>query len=398
MGAMAKGVSYIEEYISNADVGDITEYIPKLKDDNKMSPCKQCEGTLAYNSVYEKDELLNRLGETLKESIEQILDKELIYSYTYARYYPEGAELTPHVDRETCEFTVSMTLGSSNDDQNWPLHFKQDDGTIQEAPMKKGDICIMKGVKNYHWRNKNPKEWQLQLFVHYNDKNGLFADKIEQVREQSPYQDLRLVGSAHGQNLRELTKSGDCWVFSGLDGVGGDICAFYQKMWRNHPDLVPGEVGGRDISGIDKDIRNVMKMELPVHNGIGGILAASIYSANAQAWEYDVSFTSQVEYLVYRVGGKYDCHKDTAMEFPKTLPNPNNKPYPIVRKLTAITVLNDDFEGGKFFIQTELGMEYPPQKKGDIIVFPSTTHHGCEPVTKGERHAVVAWVDGPRIR
>jgi PKHD-type hydroxylase len=41
---------------------------------------------------------------------------------------------------------------------------------------------------------------------------------------------------------------------------------------------------------------------------------------------------------------------------------------------------------------------YPPQEKGDIIVFPSFMVHGVEPVTKGKRFTVVTWLVGPYFK
>ena len=69
-----------------------------------------------------------------------------------------------------------------------------------------------------------------------------------------------------------------------------------------------------------------------------------------------------------------------------------------VRKLTCITIINDGFKGGLFYILNGSGEKFfPPQKKGDIIVFPSSTLHGCETVYEGQRHAVVAWMNGRQV-
>jgi PKHD-type hydroxylase len=65
------------------------------------------------------------------------------------------------------------------------------------------------------------------------------------------------------------------------------------------------------------------------------------------------------------------------------------------RKLTILAFLNDDFEGGRLFLQTGHNRVYPPQQPGSVLVFPSFVLHGVEPVTKGIRRSVVTWLVGP---
>jgi PKHD-type hydroxylase len=68
---------------------------------------------------------------------------------------------------------------------------------------------------------------------------------------------------------------------------------------------------------------------------------------------------------------------------------------PECRKLTVLMFLNDDFEGGKLFIQNGHEKIYPPQAPGTCLVFPSFMLHGVEPVTKGIRRSIVTWLVGP---
>jgi PKHD-type hydroxylase len=60
--------------------------------------------------------------------------------------------------------------------------------------------------------------------------------------------------------------------------------------------------------------------------------------------------------------------------------------------------LNDDCEGGRFFIQTSGQKIYPPQKKGSIIIFPSFQLYGVEEVTKGNKYVVITWLMGPYFK
>jgi len=61
----------------------------------------------------------------------------------------------------------------------------------------------------------------------------------------------------------------------------------------------------------------------------------------------------------------------------------------------------DSYEGGDliFDLPEEL---CPPKEKtrkqGTIIIFPLFARHMVTPVTKGERHAMVSWIEGLNFR
>lgn len=82
--------------------------------------------------------------------------------------------------------------------------------------------------------------------------------------------------------------------------------------------------------------------------------------------------------------GKYDWHTDNG--------------YDSMRKLSFIMQLSnpEDYEGGK--VQMKTGpekMDMLPNKRGDMIIFPSHVLHRVTPVTKGERQSLVSWISGP---
>jgi PKHD-type hydroxylase len=61
---------------------------------------------------------------------------------------------------------------------------------------------------------------------------------------------------------------------------------------------------------------------------------------------------------------------------------------------SAIIYINDDFKGGKFYLQNGHEKYYPPQSKGTVLVFPSFIMHGVEDVEDGNRYSVVCWMVG----
>ena len=98
-----------------------------------------------------------------------------------------------------------------------------------------------------------------------------------------------------------------------------------------------------------------------------------------------------LQYSEYGVGGEYGWHRDV-----------HEKPYPngLVRKMSFSTILNDDFEGGEFDIETKNPADKKrydtfDNKKHNTIIFPSHMWHRVRPVKFGVRKSIVGWVLGP---
>lgn len=75
----------------------------------------------------------------------------------------------------------------------------------------------------------------------------------------------------------------------------------------------------------------------------------------------------------YDVGGQSPVHKDANGRF-------TGKEY------TFITIVDDGFEGGEFFINDEV----IHLERGDALIFQINYPHGIKPVTKGNRVSLVA--------
>ena len=98
-----------------------------------------------------------------------------------------------------------------------------------------------------------------------------------------------------------------------------------------------------------------------------------------------------LQYSEYGVGGEYGWHRDI-----------HDKPYPngLVRKVSFSSILNDDFEGGEFDIETRNPADKKrydtfDNKKQNTIIFPSHMWHRVRPVKYGVRKSIVGWVLGP---
>jgi hypothetical protein len=246
--------------------------------------------------------------------------------------------------------------------------------------MQVGDAVLYRGMEVEHWREKYTEgQWQAQVFLHYVDADGPHADQKYDGREQLG-QDIKV--TSENNTIESIT---DCAVFK--NHLSNDFCSNLINTYSKDNIEKEPPVIGAGIGTIDKSIRDVERVLLPQNAGIGATLTATGLNANKYWWKYNITHGNQTELLIYKPEGHYNAHVDT-------FHNHSDE----TRKLTVLAFLNDDFEGGKFFIQTSENRFYPPQEKGTIIVFPSFVLHGVEPVIKGVRYSCVSWMAGPYFK
>ena len=101
---------------------------------------------------------------------------ELLPTYACWRMYTWGACLKKHKDRESCEISVTVSLGSS-DDKPWPIY-------INDKPviLEHGDAVIYLGMEDTHHRNTLDSDYHAQVFLHYVDKNGPGRNNVKDGR------------------------------------------------------------------------------------------------------------------------------------------------------------------------------------------------------------------------
>jgi predicted 2-oxoglutarate/Fe(II)-dependent dioxygenase YbiX len=350
----------------------------------------QCPKSSALRDSQTFDQLLL----DLLPHFEQATGLTLLPTYAYARLYEPGEVLKIHQDREACEISASVTLGLEGD--VWPIYLgtpsaePTDCGRVDrhdtmvyakdvgEFTMDVGDAVLYRGCELYHWRDEYSEgTWQAQVFLHYVDANGPYRDWIYDKRD--------------GLSVLPLGEESDLTWWTYTDVLSSKGCDLLVSQYSTAPDEEAG-VGEPDRSRVDKTIRNVNRVILPVHKGIGARLAAVGLDANAHRWKFDIVRADQSEFLKYPAGGgRYTGHMDTML---------TNKPDNLreCRKLTVLAFLNDNFKGGRFFFQLGSEKVYPPQAKGTVLVFPSFLVHGVEDVEEGERYSVLTWMVGPWFR
>jgi predicted 2-oxoglutarate/Fe(II)-dependent dioxygenase YbiX len=376
------GYVYLPDFLDKENCEQLTVELHRLVSDGMTRKDEQCPLSDAVHGASTFDSLL----EQLTPYFEEASGKTLYPTYAYARIYRPGDELKVHTDRPACEISVTLTLGF--DGTIWPIYMADESAdssglevigendvtfnltNIAEISMNVGDAVLYRGQVKRHWRNKFQGKWQAQVFLHYVDANGPHADQRYDGRETLSH------------HTPEKNPDFLYWYF--LDSLPKEAC---KKLIDGYDQLKDEEasVGVGNQGTIDKEIRDVNRVSLDTHRGIGATLAGIGLHANAQFWKFDIDKANQVDYLKYDKNGHYLPHVDTFMV----------AGLGETRKLTVLAFLNDDFEGGKLFLQNGHERVYPPQTAGTVIVFPSFVLHGVEPVTSGIRRSIVTWLVGP---
>ena len=120
------------------------------------------------------DFVMEGLLEKLHGDIERASGLKLFPTYSYFRIYKQGDALARHTDRPSCEISVTLCLGFEQH-ATWPIWIEGPRGSFS-ANLQPGDALLYRGVECPHWREKFEGRRQAQVFLHYVDQNGRYAD------------------------------------------------------------------------------------------------------------------------------------------------------------------------------------------------------------------------------
>jgi len=360
----------------------LTKWLKKCVETKEAVQDPQCpkSWSMWHHPITDKalEEFLPRMEEETGE--------QLFPTYAYARLYQKGEVLKCHTDRPPCEYSATITLG--HDGEVWPFWAADpgedtDQGIVGEdnkihriknskkLTIEIGDAVIYKGCEAPHWRDSFEGQWQTQIFLHYVEQDGPNA---EWKYDQRP-------ALAHHEQLKD---SGEVLYWYVPNAIADVSCDQMMQKFEA-VDSHKAFVGDGDDGVVDLAIRDVNKIQITHELGIGATLSGMGMNINQRAWKFDITHSNQAEYLKYDANGHYKTHVDTFC-----CPGANE-----TRKLTVLAFLNDDFEGGKLYLENGHERIYPPQEKGTVLVFPSFMNHGVEPVTNGIRRSIVTWLVGP---
>ena len=374
----------------------MSDHLHSLVETKKTIKDTQCP---LSESVY-GDPVLDGLLEAMRPKIEEATGLKLNPTYSYARKYAPGDELKPHIDREACEISATLTLGFDGD--IWPIHVSRDATTEKDVgaiDLPVGSLIIYRGMEINHWREPYKEgKWQCQVFLHYVDADG-------------PHKDLKYDNRPNlgtTSNTRQVvpTVTPPNYIIFGLlpsdkflfmtrenflsEGTINSIIDYSRdKLSAARIGLEP------EFDNLDTKIRNASSCWLGIDrfDWLYQQLESQIKEFNWLNFKFNLHGMELMNYLEYHAGkdevdehghGKYVKHIDGGF-------NSN-------RKLTFSIQLSDpsEYEGGDLLIWEGNDPITVPKKKGIVVFFPSSVMHEVTPVTRGIRRSLVGWVNGPQ--
>ena len=110
----------------------------------------------------------------LVDTVSAVVGERVKPSYVYAACYVSGAELRKHIDREQCEFSVTLCLDFSPEPKKetpWPIRLDTARGPISVC-QSLGDGLVYRGTRVPHYRDVLTEgQTSTSIFFHYVREN-----------------------------------------------------------------------------------------------------------------------------------------------------------------------------------------------------------------------------------
>jgi len=349
------------------------EEAKELSDAIKKSPKNDGDCQVPKSFSYYNLAPCNILLGRLLDIVSKHAGKQLKPAYAYCRVCFKGADLKPHKDRPSCEYSVTLNLSQSHP---WAIYMGKK--AIIQSP---GDGVLYKGCDIEHSRKEFEGDEYVQVFLHYVDAHGPYKDHVFDLKkneEDGPV--YRLCFS-----IDQFAKHIDYYKFP--KAVPEDLLIKVRTNLdtKELRDAQVGDNGGT----VNKSKRRSKVFWLPKTDEfieIYKLFFELITKCNNEFYQFKLSeITEQIQYTVYSSDdeGYYDWHVDMG-------------PGKANRKLSLVCQLSDpsEYEGGELQIHTG-NISIAEKEQGTVILFPSYLLHRVTPVTKGIRRSLVLWIEGP---
>ena len=120
------------------------------------------------------DPFMESVLQTLLPQVSEASGLRLYPTYSYFRVYKHGDVLPAHVDRPSCEVSVTISIGCEAD-AIWPVWLERQ-GAATPVELQPGDGMLYRGIAVRHWREAFTGTEATQLFLHYVDQDGPHRD------------------------------------------------------------------------------------------------------------------------------------------------------------------------------------------------------------------------------
>lgn len=170
MGTIGKDFKYkiIKNFLSKDEI-ELLDLYCEITFTTNLQNFDESAKTSNSDTYYYADRVMESLLLKKKQFMEKETNKKLLPTYSFWRMYTKYSDLQKHKDREACEISVTVNIGS--DGTSWPIFL---DGTPIE--LNQGDAVIYLGRQLPHWREPFKGDWCAQCFLHYVDADGEFKE------------------------------------------------------------------------------------------------------------------------------------------------------------------------------------------------------------------------------
>lgn len=166
------GCVLVKGFLDSQAVQTVSRYMEYALKQNAMLR-NECEESPSYEKY--ADPLAETILSNSKEHVEDITGKSLYPTYSFSRIYVKGDLLQPHVDRESCEISVTVHVATVG--KPWHIWMKPRGKEPMSFELEPGDAVVYKGCEVVHWREKAvDTDLNAQFMLHYVDQNGPYAE------------------------------------------------------------------------------------------------------------------------------------------------------------------------------------------------------------------------------
>jgi len=162
------GCVLVQEFLDSITTQTISIYLEnKLRRQEWQAESKDFTTEFAYYA----DPLIETVLLSSMPLVSEVCGKQLYPTYSYTRIYQPGEELKPHVDRPSCEISVTINVASKGRPSPIWMHYK--DNEPCSYTLNPGDAVVYKGCETKHWRDTFKRDqMNIQFMLHYVDITG----------------------------------------------------------------------------------------------------------------------------------------------------------------------------------------------------------------------------------
>lgn len=174
------GCVCVDGFLDPLTLSTVSHYFENRIKRGEWTPKAEKDPTSKF--AYYGDPLIEVVLKEHLPIVEEACGKELLPTYSYSRIYQPGEELTPHVDRSSCEISVTVSVAYRGEPNSIWMHYENN--PPMEYTLEPGSAVVYKGCEARHWRYPlKDDQLVVQFMLHYVDKNGPFADRVFDTRD-----------------------------------------------------------------------------------------------------------------------------------------------------------------------------------------------------------------------